>query len=331
MAADISVNELTGLAEALYANQPAWHGMGKVWMPGTKLAPTSSEILAETSLGFKVGLQDIEVAGKVVEGWKATVREDTGRVLGIVGERYRPIQNVECFEFLDSLMMDGILRYESAFALGHGEKVCMLARLPSVDNITEEDKCFRYMFCSTSHDGSSAQEFTPAVIRVVCANTKKLALAEGKRNQTCVSVRHTENKEEKLKFARQFLSQFDQKFTLFRDQAQVLATRKFSLEQKKEFLATLFPAPEKDATDRVKNNHRDKMVKVETALRLPRNNLRSIQGTWWSLFNAVTDFVDHQGRYKGDNKSENRFLNIVYGKGSDLKDDAFTLARQLAA
>ena len=72
---------------------PPWHGLG------TRLdAPaTSAEALA-AGLDFTVELSPLHTAdGTPVPDRWAAVRSDTGGVLGVVGGRYRPIQNRDCF------------------------------------------------------------------------------------------------------------------------------------------------------------------------------------------------------------------------------------------
>jgi len=65
-------------------------------------------------------------------------------VLGVVGDSYVPIQNSECFGFLDAVVDDEGLRYHTAGALGRGERIWLLAKLPDTirvkhsDDITEQ-------------------------------------------------------------------------------------------------------------------------------------------------------------------------------------------------
>jgi Domain of unknown function (DUF932) len=50
-------------------------------------------------------------------------------VLGIVGERYRIVQNEEAFEFVDQLLGSS-LHFETAGGLDGGRRVWVLATLP---------------------------------------------------------------------------------------------------------------------------------------------------------------------------------------------------------
>jgi phage/plasmid-like protein (TIGR03299 family) len=329
MAHEISITA-DGLAEAMFANQPAWHGLGKV----LSFAPNSEVAIKEAHLDWVVGKKEIQLVenSKMLDGWVATVREDTGEPLGVVGDGYEVVQNAEAFSFLDSLLQDGIMKYESAFALKGGTKVCMLARMPSVDEVAEGDKQLRYVLLQTSHDGTSALNFMPTSVRVVCANTLRMALAD---KQHLFSIRHTAQLRDKLDKARLYISQFDKQYTLFRDKAQVLATRKYSRDEAKAYIDTLFPEVE-DAEDRKRaaTIRERKVGEVRNALQLERNSLPSIKGSWWALFNAVTDATDHKEKgYKGKDdrtRAENRFINLTDGVGAAFKDKAFAVAREMA-
>ena len=340
MAHEISI--IDGLAEAAFANSPAWHGLGAVFQPGENRGMNSEQALELAHLNWRVEKQPIFLQGGIeIPGSFATVRMDINEALGIVGDRYEVQQNHECFEFLDSLCQDGIIEYESAFALNNGRKVVILARMPSFDEIAEGDNSLRYVLFSTSHDGTGCIDILPTSVRVVCANTLRLALGKSK---TTASIRHTAKKNDSLKLAKQWLSQFDDQFTLFRDSARILAERKYSMEQAREYIHTLFPMPTppegKELSNTVKKNVEEKRAGVYGALHIASNSLPSIDKTWWQLLNAVTYNVDHESNFKHrvkDSRSaeragmEKRFDNSLLSKGAELKDRAFNLAVAMSA
>lgn len=329
MAHEISV--VNGVAEAMYANNPAWHGLGTVFDLNGDRGPDGETARRLAHLDWSVELEPLQLAdGKKVDGYFGTVRQDTRATLGIVKGRYKIHQNNEAFDFLDSLVQDGIMRYESAFALHGGKEVCLLARMPEVDEIAEGDSCFRYVAWMNSHDGTSAVVGLPTNVRVVCANTKAVALETGRNVK--VSIRHTGNFGQKLEKARQYLSQFNEGFTLFRDKARLLATRQVSASNVSEYIETLFPTPEEDKGQKAITRRNNKVAKVRAALVDPRQTMESIKGTWWSAYNAISQVVDHDSEYRGkpQAKAESRFESTMYGSGSAFKDQAFDLACELA-
>lgn len=180
------VNVVNGRASMAYFGETPWHGLGqKLESPAT-----AAEAIIAAGLDFEVGLHPLVTTdGLAVLQRKAVIRPDTNQVLGVVGNSYVPIQNAEAFQFLDTVVADGELRYHTAGALGRGERIWMLAKLPGhirvngTDDITE-----KFLLLSNSHDASSALRvyFTP--IRVVCANT--LGVAERRSRGQGVSIIH---------------------------------------------------------------------------------------------------------------------------------------------
>lgn len=68
--------------------------------------------------------------------------------------------------------------------------------------------------------------------------------------------------------------------------------------------------------------------------RADRQTLPSIKGSWWSLYNAVSEAVDHGNIFrstgKGVERAERKFANVAFGNGADFKQQAFDLALSMA-
>jgi hypothetical protein len=116
---------------ALYTTVPAWHGMGAVVPGGTSDIDT---VLDLGRIAWNVELvpatytwdgETREFADRFV-----TVRTDTGAALGSVGKVYTPIQNRESFTFLQDLVEEYGVTWESAGALRGGRRTFICMRLP---------------------------------------------------------------------------------------------------------------------------------------------------------------------------------------------------------
>ena len=109
-----------------YVRETPWHGLGTRVME----APASEEALKIAGLDWKVLQEPIYTMGKEkIEGFKVNVRDTDRRVLGVVSDRYKIVQNQEAFSFTDELLGEGV-RYETAGSLQNGRKVWLLARMP---------------------------------------------------------------------------------------------------------------------------------------------------------------------------------------------------------
>ena len=148
-----------------YVRETPWHGLG------TKVneAPDSRTALTAAGLDWEVLQEPIHMAdGKPIGGYKVNVRNTDRRVLGVVSDRYKIVQNREAFAFTDALLGEGV-RYETAGSLQEGKKVWLLAKLPH-EYIISGDRISPYLVFFNSHDGSGAIKAALTPIRVVCQN-----------------------------------------------------------------------------------------------------------------------------------------------------------------
>ena len=111
-----------------------WHGLGTI----VAEAPDSREALILAGLDWKVIQRKIYTGDrKPIRGYRANVRDSDNRLLGVVSDRYRVVQNEDAFAFTDALLGEGV-RYETAGSLQSGRRVWMLAKLPHEDIILGE-------------------------------------------------------------------------------------------------------------------------------------------------------------------------------------------------
>jgi phage/plasmid-like protein (TIGR03299 family) len=340
MAHLISNASITGKSEAFYALQPAWHGLGTV----LDYAPTSADAIEAAGLAWEVQrlplvaqrtiatpegnvVRDIDVADHF-----ANVRSDTGAILGVVGKGYKIVQNRDAFAFLDSLLQDGLMRYESAGALKDGRMIWVLARLPSVDTIAPGDDVRRYVVFSTAHDGTGAVRAFLTATRVVCWNTLSASMRDARGAGELQTIRHSGDIAGKLDAARQYLSQFDKAFTLHASHARALATTKATPADVRRFVDTLLPEVKDGRGKTIRDND---VASIYANLASPRQTVGGIGGTWWSAYNAVSELIDHGSTTRGEDdnaRAENRFMaNIgLHGRAAAFKRNAFDTALQFA-
>ena len=93
-----------------------------------------------------------------------------------MGKDYEVVQNMDAFSFFDAIVGGDGIQYETAGALGKGERIFITAKLPNYIKVGNDDLIEQYLFLTTSHDGggSITAAFTP--VRIVCNNTLNAAL-----------------------------------------------------------------------------------------------------------------------------------------------------------
>src|SRR5574344_1222533 len=159
-----------------------WHGMGTIIHD----APNSADAIKIAGLDWKVEQTPAFVNINGVQtptGHTIKYRDSDNKILGIVKDQYKVVQNDEAFEFTDELI-GGDVHYETAGSLSDGKLVWMLAQMPEKSLLG--DKVQPYMLFSNSHDGSSSVRVTMTDIRVVCQNTLSFALANARRTWSFV-------------------------------------------------------------------------------------------------------------------------------------------------
>ena len=149
-----------------------WHGLGAVL---DRPPATVGEAIEASGLGWSVAKRRLAIdcgadlpdvlRYRGFTGHYATVRQDNDEVLGVVGERYRIVQNHEAFAFVDQLLGSSI-HFETAGSLHGGRRVWVLATLPDHVEVGGDD-VRPYVLLMNSHDGSTAVVAATTPIRVV--------------------------------------------------------------------------------------------------------------------------------------------------------------------
>ena len=258
-----------------------WHGLGTP----VQEAPNSAEALRLAGLDWEVVSRDIQLCGgKKIPGYHANVRSSDNSVLGVVGERYKIVQNNDAFAFTDGIIGEGA-RYETAGSLSGGRRVWMLAKLDNFKLAGDDTE--NYLCFANTHDGSGAVKVIITPVRVVCNNTLNAALSSAKRS---FSMRHTLNVDKKIEEAKMALELNARYIVELADFAEVMAKKKLEDIRLKEILNELFKTTDK-STDLQKRNAEECKQAFYVCYAAP--DIAKFQGTAWGAINAMSDLVGH--------------------------------------
>lgn len=297
-----------------YTREKPWHGLGT----RVEVAPTSADALKMAGLDWEVLQESIYTdAGDKIAGYKANVRSTDKKVLGVVTDRYKVIQNAEAFEFTDTLLGNGV-RYETAGSLAEGKKVWLLARLPR-EYIIGGERISPYLVFSNTHDGSGAVRVAVTPIRVVCNNTLNLALDTAKRSWSMV---HTGDIKGKIQEAKATLFMAEEYMDNLGREFERLRKVQMTDEQVKEYIELLLPL-EKNATLTQLRNI--KKLREDMASRyFDAPDLQNVGNNAYRFINAVSDFATHADPLRRTaNYNENLFARTV--EGNPLIDRAYQM------
>lgn len=324
MAHDLATRN--GKASMMYVGEAPWHRLG------TRLdnPATAADAIVAAGLDYAVTLTGISTTdGTPVTHRRAVIRDDNRQVLGVVSPSYVPIQNRDCFTFLDEVVATGDLRYHTAGALGKGERVWMLAKLPGEIRVRGgADIIDKFLLLSNSHDGSSALRvfFTP--IRVVCQNTLSLAHRQGHGDG--IAIRHKGDLSAKVRHAREVLGLAHEVYADAEAKIDILASHSPNAVELDAFFTALVPDPVDADPTRARNTRGElhRLFEEGTGQDIPE-----IRHTTWAAVNAVTELVDHHRSVRGGNpldRSRQRLQSAWFGQGASLKSRAWELALDLA-
>lgn len=337
-----------GNASVAYTGATPWHREGQK----LESAFTAEEAIKAANLDWEVECRPVyhytdgEDGYKAIEieERKAVVRTDTNEALGIVGNRYAPLQNREAFGFFDGLFGEGNCRFETAGALGKGERIWLLAKMEDNDPIEViiGDVVDKYLCLTTAHDGSGSVlgSFTP--IRIVCSNTLNMFLrdiksADGENVQSFIRIKHTGEVADRVKAAGDILRTagifYDEAKMVFQKFAKTELTVGATIRYVSRVLLGAKAAEKpSDWTTRSRNTVNTVMDLVDGGV---GTEIKGVRGNLWGAYNALTEYADHKRDYRGTKDSEGRvntrkrFEAAQFGAGRELKERAFTIGREL--
>ena len=297
-----------------YVRKAPWHGLGTRVME----APDSKGALELAGLNWKVLQEPIYTTeGEPICGYKANVRDSDRKVLGVVSDRYKIVQNQEAFAFTDELLGEGV-RYETAGSLQGGKRVWLLARLPH-EYIISGERITPYLVFFNSHDGSGAIKAALTPIRVVCQNTLNLALSTARRSWSMI---HTGDIQGKMQEARDTLFMAEKYMDSLGREFETLRKKKLAEKQVREYIEILLPIEDGSTPQQAKNTK--KLREDLEARYFDAPDLKDLGNNGYRFINAVSDFATHSNPLRRTvNYQENLFTRTV--EGNPLIDKAYQM------
>lgn len=290
-----------------------WHGLGTI----IQEACNSEEALHLAGLDWEVKQMPVTYKDKPT-GHQFNIRSSDDTVLGVVGGRYKPVQNKEAFAFTDELI-GGDVRYETAGSLAGGKRVWMLAKMP--DTKILDDVVEPYLCLTNGHDGFSSMKVCMTPVRVVCQNTLNMALRGAKRTW---NVRHSGNIENKLAEAQHTLGLASKYMENMAIEAEELYKIKVAPKDFQKLADALFPI-----TAEMSKRKEEAQYLLQCQLKEAWNmdDLGNNRGTGWGFMNAVSDMTTHRPpARKTDNYQENMFIYTI--DAPVILDQALKLLRE---
>jgi phage/plasmid-like protein (TIGR03299 family) len=346
MAHNINYNEETNKHSFFSVKEKPWHGLGLI----VQDYPSSSEAIKFAGLDYTVEKRklftfdsennngndntDIIIPEIEVPNYFATVRKDNEAVLGVVGKDYEIVQNRDAFSFFDAIVVGDGIQYETAGALGKGERIFITAKLPDYIKVGQDDLIEQYLFLTTSHDGlgSITAAFTP--IRIVCNNTLNAAI---KNCSNAIKIRHTANAKERLEQAHKVIG-ISNKLSAYLEGAFNQWAKVRITDNQVKKLIQLAMVPNKEVLENIQTGKDDELSTVfknvcenvfTYAMESPTQQTETTKGNLFGAYNAVTGYFQNVRNYKD---GEAKLKSLLFGGTAQLRTQkAFALCEDFAS
>ena len=261
--------------------------------------------------------------GLVMPGAYATLRRMPGEIqgLGVVGERYRVVQDSHAFSIMKPLMERGVVStltagvYKAKSWL-YGEGGTFKADIMPGDTVEAR------VLIGNSHDGSIPWSFGFPGNRVVCQNTFHHALSN--KLSKLLKVRHTAAADELIRQITAATEAFGYEFVTSVEKMRLMAATPIKEDGLKEYTGYVFSrwADEDEEETAGSKLYAKVLENFESG---PGSEYH--RGTVWGAFNAVTQYTTHQ-RSRSDDPNA-AFADNQWGAGALINKRAFERALEL--
>jgi phage/plasmid-like protein (TIGR03299 family) len=251
----LDMDEITGKAK-LYSAVPAWHGLGQV-IPGGITSIDDVIRLGQLNVpAISIPVPDYTIPGLVdsdgrprafkAPGQFIVANGNTGEFWGTVGKVHKNIDVRVSFEFVEKLLGQLGITWESAGLMGGGRKVFLSCKVPAgvtIDAGGVSDHVELFIVIQDTRDGSGSYRVMITPWRPFCQNTNRFALRDA---LSVVSLRHTVGLPGQLEKARKVLGLTVEYAKTFEAEETALARTKTTTAEFEALMAELSALGKKD-------------------------------------------------------------------------------------
>lgn len=260
----------------------------------------AEDALVTSGSNWGVRLEDlITLGGTNVASHRAVVRDDVHTAVGIVGNGYRPVDNVTAFSFFDAICKaNRDVSYTSVTIVDDGRQVRLQARVNGGIAVRKDDEVIKQINLVNSFDGSTKLTAYYTVERLICTNGLR-----GPRRGASTSVMHTVNVAARISEALRVFADAEEYHTHFIELCRELARKRADAALVENFLAEVQGLGTEGS-----KKYEEKRARIEDLFVHGRGNHGT---TRWDLYNAYTEWLDHEY-----GKPESRLRNSLVATDS---------------
>lgn len=290
-----------------------WHGLGTP--VGDDLTPQQMQEIA--GLDWEVEKQSLVTeTGIEVPGKQALIRTSDNKLLDVVGDDWKPVQNSEAFDFFSEFVTAGDMIMDTAGSLRDGRLVWALADVRDGFSLFNGDEVKGYLLFSNPHQYGKSIDIRFVMERVVCNNTLSVALNETGQ----AGVRLTHRNEFDAENVKTVLGISHNNIVKFEEAAKFLGSKRYTDEKLTEFFGVVFGTSNSEKEELARTARRA-MELVEDQ---PGDHFAP--GTWWNAYNAVTYLTNHELGRNADTRMTSAWFGYNAKRGLKALDLALDMA-----
>jgi phage/plasmid-like protein (TIGR03299 family) len=320
-------------------NKQAWVKAGTAVNAGS-----ASEAARQAGLDWTVELSDMFVERKTIVSPYETLTdkldvpkrqavikrtEEGESVIGVVGDKYKIVQNMEVFSALDTLVDSGDARYTAAGEYNNGANIWMVMELP-VGVQVANDPHAAFLLVQSSHDGSCAVRIRPIIERLFCMNQINRIIKGKHKNDYTYVMKHTTNSELSVSDIRNITQLTYDSIQEYESIAGILLDRKVDDRQVRNIFKAVWSLPStvEEMPEHLLSQGEKRQRTIALAGRESAWNIYSqshtqenIRGTAFGAWQAVIEHADHHA----SGGSDRRAIATISGRNDRIKNKALDL------
>jgi len=313
-------HQITETDKMFSTRKPTWHGLGTILDEYPTRAEAQKMVHDWEPVGEPIYRQvpvitaegDLKTEFEVIPGKTEYRRSDNGQHLSVNNESLAIVTNGELWDIAEVLQggPKSDVLYETGGSLKGGGLVWLMLRLAEPIKIKGDQSLnLPYYLLQNGHDGMTAFKGSATNVRVVCANTVRMADLDAQTRGTEFSFRHTVNVNDRVEEARKAMSGWRESIEAYTMLAEHMLDEKVTRAGEVAFLERFIPAPLSTMTsDRVKANIEEARGQFMAVYNSATNE--GITGTAYGLLQAASEWSEHIRRAKG-NQMESKFKRAL--------------------
>ena len=256
-------------------------------------------------------------------------KDNENQIIGVVGEKYKVVQNMEVFNALDTLVDSGDARYTAAGEYNNGANIWMIMELPNGVTVAN-DPHTAFLLVQSSHDGSGAVRIRPIIERIFCDNQINKLITKNKKNDYTYTMKHTTNAVLSVQDIRNITQLTYQSIAEYEQTAAHLLRRTADVQRAKDIFRKVWALPstvEGKPYDMLTQGERRQQTLAYTArdkafeVYSQSDTQENIRGTDFGIWQAVVEYADHHA----SGGSARLAVATLSGRNDTIKNKALEL------